>query len=68
MSVTIAFMTNYTLDIPSIEKQKMTIESFYQIFKQTDLLETFISYNRNNINYIKECCLINNINFPILLN
>ena len=42
MSVTIAFMTNYTLDIPSIEKQKMTIESFYQIFKQTDLLETFI--------------------------
>ena len=31
--VTIAFMTNYTLDLPSIDKQKKTIESFYNVFK-----------------------------------
>ena len=40
--VTIAFMTNYTLDLPSIDKQKKTIESFYNVFKINTALPTFI--------------------------
>ena len=42
MDVTIAYMTNYTLDIPNIDKQKKTIESFYNIFKINENLPTFI--------------------------
>ena len=40
--VTIAFMTNYTLDLPNINKQKGTIESFYNVFKINTVLPTFI--------------------------
>ncbi len=40
--VTIAFMTNYTLDLPNIDKQKKTIESFYNVFKINTALPTFI--------------------------
>lgn len=42
MSVTIAFMTNYTLNIPNIEKQIQTIESFYNKLKITEILETIV--------------------------
>lgn len=42
MSVTIAFMTNYTLDLPNIDKQNQTIETFYDIFKPDNLLPTLI--------------------------
>jgi hypothetical protein len=40
--VTIAFMTNYSLDIPSISKQEITINSFYKIFKPNTILNTII--------------------------
>ena len=53
MSVTIAFMTNYTLDIPNIEKQKKTIESFYNNLKITKKLETFIFYDEKPLSKIE---------------
>lgn len=42
MDITIIFTTNYTLDIPNINKQKKTIESFYSVFKINELLPTFV--------------------------
>jgi hypothetical protein len=42
MDITIAYMTNYTLDIPNIDKQKTTIESFYKVFKPDNMLKTII--------------------------
>jgi hypothetical protein len=42
MSVTIAFMTNYTLDLPNIKDQENTIDSFYRIFKPDTILPTLI--------------------------
>ena len=44
-NISIAFMTNYTLDIPNIEKQKRTINSFYKIFKINNLLKTYVFYH-----------------------
>ena len=41
-NVTIAFMTNYTLDIPNISKQYNTIKSFYDVFKIDGFINTFI--------------------------
>lgn len=52
MSVTIAFMTNYTLDIPNIKKQIQTIESFYNKLKVTEKLETFIFYDEKPLSKI----------------
>ena len=37
--VTIAFMTNYTLDLPNFNKQKSTIESFYNVFNIINKIE-----------------------------
>jgi len=61
MSVTIAFMTNYTLDIPKSEKQKQTIESFYNNLKITEKLETFIFYDEKPLSKIEgKITLFNN--------
>tara|TARA_E500000178_G_scaffold246615_1_gene243218 strand:+ start:4918 stop:5751 length:834 start_codon:yes stop_codon:yes gene_type:complete len=42
MDITIAFMTNYTLDIPNISKQYNTIKSFYNTFKINDNIQIYI--------------------------
>lgn len=42
MDITIAFMTNYTLDIPNVNKQEDTIKSFYKIFLINEPLNTII--------------------------
>ena len=61
MSVTIAFMTNYTLDIPNAEKQKQTIESFYNNLKITEKIKTFIFYDEKPLSKIEgEITLFNN--------
>lgn len=53
MSVTIAFMTNYTLDIPNVEKQKQTIKSFYKILKPKELCPTIIFCDEKPLSQIK---------------
>ena len=40
--ITIAFMTNYTLDIPNIDKQLNTIKSFYDVFQIHTTIKTYI--------------------------
>ena len=61
MSVTIAFMTNYTLDIPNTEKQKQTIESFYNNLKKKKKIETFIFYDEKPLSKIEgKITLFNN--------
>ena len=42
MDITIAFMTNYTLDIPNIDKQLNTIKSFYDVFQIHTTIKTYI--------------------------
>jgi len=54
MDVTIAFMTNYTLDIPNIIKQKDTIESFYKIFKPSGNIEINIFCDEKPLSKIEE--------------
>lgn len=53
MNITIAFMTNYTLDIPNIMKQKQTIESFYNIFKPDKRIEINIFCDENPLSLIE---------------
>jgi hypothetical protein len=53
MDVTIIFTTNYTLDIPNIDKQQKTIESFYDTFKISEKLPTFIFCDEKPISEIK---------------
>jgi hypothetical protein len=53
MDITIAFMTNYTLDIPNTIKQEQTIESFYKILKVTEPLTTFIFCDEKPLSEIK---------------
>lgn len=52
-NITIAFMTNYTLEIPNIEKQKKTIESFYNVFKPCSILKTIIYCDEKPLSKIK---------------
>ena len=52
-NVTIAFMTNYTLDIPNISKQELTINSFYKIFNQNTILNTFIFCDEKPLSQIE---------------
>ena len=51
--ITIAFMTNYTLDIPNIEKQKKTINSFYNKLKVNKKIKTFVFYDEKPLSQIK---------------
>lgn len=61
MPVTIAFMTNYTLDISNIEKQIQTIESFYNKLKINDKLETIIFCDEKPLSKIEgKITLFNN--------
>lgn len=53
MNITVAFMTNYTLDIPNTKKQKDTIESFYKIFKPNDKIEINIFCDEKPLSKIK---------------
>ena len=52
MDLTIAFMTNFTLDIPNIKKQENTINSFYNIFKVNQKLKTFVFYDEKPLSKI----------------
>jgi len=42
MSVTLAFMTNYTLYLPDTDKQEQTIKSFFNVLKPLNLVDIFI--------------------------
>jgi hypothetical protein len=53
MDITIAFMTNFTLDIPDIRKQQNTLESFYKIFKINKLIKTYVFYDIKPLYEIK---------------
>jgi hypothetical protein len=53
MDITIAFMTNYTLDIPNTDKQLNTLKSFYDIFKINSIIKTYIFCDEKPLSKIK---------------
>ena len=59
MDITIAFMTNYTLDIPNISKQLNTIKSFYDVFQINTTIKTYIFCDEKPLSKIATSDCIN---------
>lgn len=53
MTTTIAFTTNFTLNVPDITKQQETIQSFFKTFKPPTDIQIFVLYDDKPLSKIK---------------